>query len=68
MARERIYIEMVEPPPLDKVRGFQEKLIGQNGPIFYALDGEKVIGWCDVFPFDNPRQNHRGGTWYGTFT
>ena len=60
VARERIYIEMIEPPPLEKVIGFQSELIAKGGPVFYALDDEKVVGWCDVFPCDNARQNHRG--------
>lgn len=31
---ERIYIEMIEPPPLEKVIGFQTDLIQKNGPCF----------------------------------
>lgn len=65
VAAERVYIEMLEPPPLEKVIGFQTELIQKNGPVFYAVDGEKVIGWCDVFPFSNPRQAHRGGLGMG---
>jgi len=65
VASERIYIEMIEAPPLEKVSGFQRDLIKKNGPVYYAIDGDRVVGWCDVFPEENPRQNHRGGLGMG---
>ena len=65
VAREQEYIEMIEPPPLDKVSQFQADLIAKNGPVYYAVDGERVVGWCDVFPFKNPRLAHRGGLGMG---
>lgn len=65
VARERVYIEMIEAPPLEKVTEFQKALIEKKGPVYYAVDGERVVGWCDVFPFNNPRMNHRGGLGMG---
>ena len=65
VAKERIYIEMIEPPPFEKVVSFQSSLISKNGPIYYAIENESVVGWCDVFPEENPRQNHRGGLGMG---
>jgi RimJ/RimL family protein N-acetyltransferase len=65
VASERVYIEMIEAPSLDKVSAFQKDLIGKNGPVYYAIDNDRVVGWCDVFPFNNPRQSHRGGLGMG---
>lgn len=65
VARERIYLEMVEPPPLEEVFGFQAGLIGKNGPVYYAVANNRVVGWCDIFPMNNPRQSHRGGLGMG---
>lgn len=65
VAKELIYIEMIEPPPLETVAGFQRGLIAKNGPTYFALHGGRVVGWCDVFPEDNPRQSHRGGLGMG---
>jgi RimJ/RimL family protein N-acetyltransferase len=65
VASERVYIEMIEAPPLEKVSGFQKKLISINGPVYYAIQNNCVVGWCDVFPEDNPRQSHRGGLGMG---
>lgn len=61
VAKEQIYIEMIEAPPFETVANFQKSLIAINGPSYYAILNEKVVGWCDVFPEDNPRQSHRGG-------
>ena len=65
VARERIYIEMLEPPKFEDVAAFQQGLINRKGPIFYAIDGEKVVGWADIFPDDNPRMSHRGSLGMG---
>lgn len=60
VAQERVYIEMVEAPPLENVAAFQRGLILRNGPVYYAIELHRVVGWCDIFPEDNPRQSHRG--------
>ncbi len=65
VAKEQIYLEMVEAPPFEKVQKFQQDHISKNGPIYYALENGKVVGWCDVFSSDNPRQKHRGGLGMG---
>lgn len=65
VAAERVYLEMVEAPPLDTVSRFQADLIEKNGPSYYAIEGERVVGWCDIFPHKNPRQSHRGGLGMG---
>lgn len=65
VAKERIYIEMIEAPPLEKVSSFQRDLISKNGAVYYAIHNDRVVGWCDVFPEDNPRQSHRGGLGMG---
>lgn len=65
VAKEQVYLEMIEAPSLEKVSSFQRDLISKNGPVYYALCEGKVVGWCDVFPFENPRQNHRGSLGMG---
>lgn len=65
VAQERVYIEMIEAPPLDRTFSFQNDLISKNGPVYYAIDSERVVGWCDIFPNDNPRLSHRGGLGMG---
>ncbi len=65
VARERTYIEMIEPPPFEDVALFQRALLAKNGPVYYAIKEDRVIGWCDVFPEENPRLCHRGGLGMG---
>lgn len=66
VAKERIYIEMLEPPRLEDVALYQQGLIQRKGPTFYAINEQnQVVGWADIFPEDNPRQNHRGSLGMG---
>ena len=66
VAKERIYIEMLEPPRLEDVAAYQTGLIQKNGPSFYAVNEKnQVVGWADIFPEDNPRQSHRGSLGMG---
>lgn len=65
VASERIYIEMVEAPPFARVLDFQGQHIAKNGPVYYAVEGKRVVGWCDIFPEENPRMSHRGGLGMG---
>jgi len=60
VAREEIYIERLEAPPLEEVLAFQKKLIAQNWPNFYVLQGSDVVGWADITLPTNPRLAHRG--------
>lgn len=61
VAREEIYIEMVEAKPLEDVIAFQTRLISQNAPCFYAVTvDQEVVGWIDITPAANPRMAHRG--------
>lgn len=65
VASERIYLEMTEAPVKEKTAAFQSKLIASNAPVYYALVGGQVVGWCDVCLSENPRQKHRGSMGMG---
>ena len=65
VAREEIYIEKVEAPPFSDVESFQQKLIAQQWPNYYAVkpgpSGEQeVVGWADITRPQNERLAHRG--------
>src|SRR5580692_6022482 len=59
VAREEIYIEMIEAKPFENVAEFQKKLIDNNYPVYYAVSGNDVVGWADITPSSNPRLSHR---------
>lgn len=60
VAREQIYIEMIEAKPFDELATFQRKLITNNWPVYYAVEDGKVVGWIDISVAANPRLAHRG--------
>jgi RimJ/RimL family protein N-acetyltransferase len=60
VARERQYIAFQEAPPLDEVRRFVQENVRDGRPCFVALDGERVIGWCDISSLNRPVFAHAG--------
>jgi len=50
VARERRWLGFVEAPPLENVRSFVRGNIANDLPQFVAMDGTRVVGWCDVSP------------------
>src|SRR5690606_33056371 len=60
VARERRYIAFLEAPPLSEVRRFVLKGLRNGAPAFVALDGGRVIGWCDVIRKPQPTTSHSG--------
>jgi RimJ/RimL family protein N-acetyltransferase len=65
VAKERVHIEMIEAPPIERLARFQQGLIDRNAPVYYAVHDSRVIGWCDITPQENPRQRHRGSLGMG---
>lgn len=50
VAREGRYLAQVEAPPLERVAGFVKESVASDAAQFFALDGERVVGWADIFP------------------
>ncbi len=48
VARERTWLAFTEAPPYEKVREFVSELIRDNDIQVYAVQGDTVIGWCDI--------------------
>ena len=57
VARERKYLVYLEAPSIEKTREFILGNIRDGNPQYVALDGECVVGWCDVIR--NPREASR---------
>jgi RimJ/RimL family protein N-acetyltransferase len=60
VARERKYIAFLEAPPLEEVRKFVQGNLRGGRPCFVALDGARVIGWCDISSLNRPVFAHAG--------
>ena len=61
VSRERKYLSFLEAPPLEDVRLFVRDMIENGHPQVVAVEGDKVVGWCDIRR--NGRATHaHGGT------
>lgn len=60
VAREKRYLSILEAPPLDKTTAWVQADVRRGFPHFVALDGPRVIGWCDLSPIDRPVHAHCG--------
>lgn len=65
VARERRYIATVEAPPLEQIQQFVSANQARGGVQFLALDGETVVGWCDVNRYQRVGYQHSGGLGIG---
>lgn len=60
VARERRFLVSLEAPPLDDVRAFVAANLANGNPQFVALDGDAVVGWCDIVRSPLPVRRHCG--------
>ena len=50
VAREKKYLAQIEALPLGRIAGFLSDSVANDAIQFIALDGERVVGWADIFP------------------
>ena len=60
VASERRYLGLVKAPPLESTRDFVQSNIRNNIPQYVAVEGNKVIGWCDIAPNKGEGFTHCG--------
>jgi ribosomal protein S18 acetylase RimI-like enzyme len=48
VAREGLYLASTEAKPIESLGAFVLSSIEKRNPIFYAMDGEQLVGWCDI--------------------
>ena len=60
VARERKYLVIVKGFPLEGVKDFVNMNVANDYAQYYAIDGNKVIGWCDIIPKRNEGFTHVG--------
>lgn len=65
VSRERRYLAFLEAPPLESAREFVLSNIEGDIPQFVALNGEEVIGWCDISPMKLEGFTHCGSLGMG---
>lgn len=60
VARERRYLALLKAPSEENTRKYVEDNIRTGWPHFVALDGERVIGWCDIHSLQRDIFAHAG--------
>lgn len=65
VAREKKYLAQVEALPLQRIIDFVRGSVATDAIQFFALDGQSVVGWADIFPHWAPALNHRGSLGMG---
>jgi len=50
VAREKRYLAQVEALPLPRIVEFVRESVANDAVQYVALDGERVVGWADIFP------------------
>ena len=60
VARERRYLAILEAPPVARVRRFVLDGLRAGVAQFVAVDGDRVVGWCDVTPKSHETLRHSG--------
>jgi RimJ/RimL family protein N-acetyltransferase len=60
VARERRYLIFLQAPPLRTARAFWQGIIKERYPLEIALDGRRVVGWCDIRPLPHEMLRHTG--------
>lgn len=65
IARERIHLGLVAAPPVKICRGWIRALRKARYPMYFALDGSRVIGWSDAVPREMDGFRHTVGLGMG---
>ncbi|HEX5999940.1 MAG TPA: GNAT family N-acetyltransferase [Hyphomicrobiaceae bacterium] len=60
VAREHAYLTLLEAPPIAELRKFIEPSMAAGAPHIVALNGARVVGWCDVTVRAHPTTRHCG--------
>lgn len=60
VARERRHLAYLQAPPPETMRRFVEQILAKGWSQFYALDENRVVGWCDILPDEREGQTHCG--------
>jgi ribosomal protein S18 acetylase RimI-like enzyme len=65
VARERVYLALLEAPPAEHVRGFVAANVAKCVPQVVALQAGTVVGWCDILPGWHHTLKHCGSLGMG---
>ncbi len=50
VAREKQYLAQIEALPFERIQDFVRESVASDAAQFVAVEGETLVGWCDIFP------------------
>ncbi|MGL4410280.1 MAG: GNAT family N-acetyltransferase [Zoogloea sp.] len=65
VAREGRYLAFLQAPAWEDSIAFYRHLANHDLCQFVALDGERVLGWCDILPVTGEARRHVGNLGMG---
>jgi ribosomal protein S18 acetylase RimI-like enzyme len=65
VARERRYLAFLQAPPFEISLPFYRNIVANDLCQFVALQGDEVVGWCDVLPCTMAVRAHVGNLGMG---
>lgn len=60
VAREKRFLAFTEAPPWESSRAFFEHIVANDQCQVVALEGDQVVGWCDILPGVGQTRAHVG--------
>jgi RimJ/RimL family protein N-acetyltransferase len=60
VAKEGKYLARIQAPPIADAIAFANENIAKGNAHYLAMDGSKVIGWCDIVPMKKEVFSHCG--------
>jgi ribosomal protein S18 acetylase RimI-like enzyme len=60
VAKEGKYLALMDTPSMEQVRSFILEQLKNKMPHYIAMDGNKIVGWCDIASFNRPAFAHSG--------
>ena len=65
VAKEKQYLAQFSAPPIERAIEFVTAGIAANVSQFVALDGDRIVGWADIFPDKSAAMTHSGSLGMG---
>jgi L-phenylalanine/L-methionine N-acetyltransferase len=60
VAKEKIYLILLDAPPIDSTMAFVQRLITNRIPARWAIYNDQVVGWCEIKPIERTGLQHVG--------
>lgn len=60
VCRERRFMAFTQAPPVEQTHGYYRAVVAAGHTHFVAVQGDAVLGWCDVLPLAGQMRAHAG--------